>query len=131
MKPFKSFIGERKPVIFMNDGASKTKQSFRDECDITRIVNRFHQTGQLPPSRKQPIFADVSAMGDYRDMIHRQRLGRALFSELSAEERAAFSNDPAQYLLWIEENASRFEGEGAVKAPSSPREAAKPTEGSP
>lgn len=124
---FKSYVGERRPYVTDCSGQSMTKQSFKDECDVTRIVKKFERTGQLPPNTKVGVFADVSSLTDYRTMLHRRRLGEALFGELSLEEKKAFNNDPGQYLLWVETNSAAIEAESdrAGKAPSVPQDAPK------
>lgn len=38
---------KRKHSISFADSPSLTKQSFKDECDVNKIVDRFTRTGQL------------------------------------------------------------------------------------
>lgn len=37
----------------------RTHQSFKDECDITRIVDTYARTGIIPTHRMQPIYGDA------------------------------------------------------------------------
>lgn len=55
-------------------GVSRTHQSHKDQVDINNIVRRFDQTGELPPSNRQPQYADVTLLqGDLTDRINRSR----------------------------------------------------------
>lgn len=45
------------------EGESMTHQSFREETDINKIMDRFQRTGQLPPAKyKEPQYLDVSSL---------------------------------------------------------------------
>lgn len=39
--------------------AGLTHQSFKDECDINRIVETYARTGVLPQRRMEPIYGDA------------------------------------------------------------------------
>lgn len=43
-----------RPHAISFEGVQKvTRDSFRDECDVNKIIERFHSTGQLPPGRAE------------------------------------------------------------------------------
>lgn len=67
-----------------------TKQSFKDECDVNKIVARFQKTGVLPEPRRQGVYADVSNVGEYRDVLHRVRGAEWWFQSLSPELQERF-----------------------------------------
>ena len=39
-------VSPRNPVVFPEQG--RTKQAFKDECDINNIMRRFETSGALP-----------------------------------------------------------------------------------
>ncbi len=49
---------------FVFTRASRTQQSFRDECDINNILRKFNVTGQLPIGSVQPQYGDFSGITD-------------------------------------------------------------------
>ena len=50
----------RKPHAIYFDSPGKTRQSFKDECDVNRIVDRFTRTGIVEHGqRRQPQYGDA------------------------------------------------------------------------
>lgn len=58
-------------VIFNSNKPSKTRQDHAPACDINNIVERYHRTGMVPPSRGlQPQYADVTSLqGDITERL--------------------------------------------------------------
>lgn len=52
----------RERLQFVNVGKSRTQQSFKDECDVNRIIDRFSRTGALPLAGRTPFYDDVTAL---------------------------------------------------------------------
>lgn len=52
----------RERIQFHNVGVSKTQQSFKEECDVNRIIDRFSRTGALPLAGRTPYYDDVTAL---------------------------------------------------------------------
>lgn len=87
---------------------SMTDQSFKDECDMGKLVDRYNKTGffynpltahQNKP--RQPIFedfADVPTFQDAQEVIARSQ---AQFESLPAKLRDYFDNDPALMLAFV------------------------------
>jgi len=53
----------RTRVLTVNDGVSNRDPSFKDECDASKIVERFRRTGELPRRlgpAKAGSYGDVS-----------------------------------------------------------------------
>lgn len=107
-------------------GPSRTKQSMLKECNINWIVEKFAKTGLLAWQNKaQPVFEDVSEIGDYRAAIEKIDAARESFMELPAKVRARFENDAVAFLDFMSDEANRAEAIelGLVKKPD---EAAPP-----
>lgn len=86
----------RAPV---HTGPGKTKQEFKDECDINNIIRRFVKDGFLRHmARGVPQFMDVSDLPDFRTAVDQVRATEEFFGKLPAKLRAKFGNDPARFL---------------------------------
>ncbi len=75
----------------------RTKQSFKDECDINLIMQRAAQGGTISHVTKyEGMYADFS---DYNFGIHIQKLteGREVFDALPAEVRREFGQSPQAF----------------------------------
>lgn len=82
-------------------GPGRTKQSFKDECDINIIMARYEQSGVLEHiNQNGPRYLDVSAF-DYQDAMLTVAAANSLFEELPARLRDKFGNDPAQLLAFV------------------------------
>jgi len=97
------FLSDRRPKIFC-DPEKGAKQSFKDECDINTILAR-HRKGAMVThvNANAGVFADVSEITDYREMIERVRSANEYFMGLSAKVRTFFQNDAAEFLDFISE----------------------------
>ena len=89
-------------VIFESNQPSRTKQSFGDEADINKIMERYNSTG-IMPAVKQGFYADVSDVGDFREAVERVRTVEGMFGSLPSIVRARFQNDPASFLEFVED----------------------------
>lgn len=90
---------ERIRVSIVPEGESMTKQSFKDEADINRIVGRF---GIAPPPEGSQQYLDTVGAKDYLTMVSTITEVDYLFSTLPAKVRASFDNSPANLLETVE-----------------------------
>lgn len=82
--------------------ASRTQQSFADECDINRIMSKFRKTGELNHLAKvNPTYGDFSSGADYKESLDQVKAAQADFGSLSAEIRSAMDNNPAVFLEFM------------------------------
>lgn len=85
-----------------NDG--RTKQAFKDEADINKMIARFDRTGLLDNVNvKQGVYADVSELRDYKSALDVVSSANSLFAELPALIRERFENDPAQLIEFLDD----------------------------
>lgn len=75
---------------------SLTDQSFKDDADINIIMERALRTKQIPMILS-PQFADTTQLLTQFEMRSRIAENNATFYKLSADIRAEFQNDPAQW----------------------------------
>lgn len=97
--------------VRLSTGPGRTKQSFKDECDINKIMARYQQTGVLDFANKhQASYADVSAI-DFQSCMDQIGQAQAMFSDLPSRVRERFSNDPGRFLAFIDNPDNRPEME--------------------
>lgn len=84
---------------------SRTKQEFKDETDITLLVERYRKTGYfydpLTGDRKQPrmpMFEDWSGDVDFQTAQDVVRRGNAAFAQIPAYIRRMFNDSPEAFL---------------------------------
>jgi phage internal scaffolding protein len=96
---------------------SLARQSEADQADINKILARFAKSGIVPMQELPGEYVDVSEVGDYREAVERVARMDAYFSQLPAEVRLKFENDPAALLDAVNDPARRSELEslGLVK----------------
>lgn len=116
MKTFRSAYSQKERIYAPLHGPSMTKQSFRDECDINTIMARYMKTGVLDFANKHaPQYADVSNI-DFAQAMADVLMAKSMFDDLPAKIRARFSNDPGQFLAFIDnpDNASEMLAMGLI-----------------
>lgn len=99
--------GERlKIVTDCSAEGQRTKQEFREECDMNVIIRRFNQSGQLPVNMQnlRPVFADVSEIGDFASAVQQVTAAREAFNALDPDVRARFSNNPVNLVQWLQDD---------------------------
>jgi phage internal scaffolding protein len=94
---------------FVFTSPSRTKQSFRDECDINNILRQFNVTGQLPVGSVQPQYGDFSGITDYQSALNAVMAAQDSFLALPAKVRARFDNDPALFVEFASDEANKDE----------------------
>ena len=84
----------------------RTKQSFKDECDVNKILEKAQIAGGLSHLQRHG-----ASYGDFtqapKDLLEAKQLldrGQAIFDELPAEIRREFKNNPQTFFEFV--NAS-------------------------
>ena len=99
----------KKVKLSFKNTVSRCKQSFREECDVNRIVARARKTGYLiDPSivaNRQAVFMDCSNI-DYMDMLNRVNVAQRAFDALPSDVRSKFDNDVAKLLDFVADPAN-------------------------
>lgn len=98
-------------VATVNTEPTRTQQQFKDECDVNLIMKKYHQTGEIYHiNRKQGVYADLSEVGDFQQMLHTVMEVQHTFDTLPAEVRAKFHNDPAELIEFVKDPKNFEEG---------------------
>lgn len=109
------------------EGGPGAKQSFKEECDINRIMAKSLK-GQpvtwLNP-REPRWGVDVTGQ-DFRASMDVVAKSREMFDELPSAVRKKFQNDPSLFLEWIDnpDNTEEVYKLGLAKRPEVPPEPA-------
>lgn len=119
---------EKEGIIFKEP--TMAIQSEKDNCDINVIMNRYATCGTPLPYRAdgvQPVYADVSELGDYMENYQRCKQAEEMFNALPSALRKELDNNPANLLAFIQNEANRERcveygliNKPAVEAPQAP-----------
>lgn len=85
-----------------SEGA-KTKQSFRDECDINKLMGRYAKQGGLPPVGQNFSFGDVSSVPDYQECLNKINSVADQFAALPLKVRKRFNYSALALLQFLDD----------------------------
>lgn len=92
-----------KPVT-LNYTDSKTKQSFKDECDINNILKKFRLDEIIEAQKHSPdLYQDVSDVAEFHEAQNVIVRAKEQFEALPSYVRETFRNDPALFLEFASE----------------------------
>lgn len=96
------------PMYFEPD-ENQAKQSFKDECDINKIMAKFQKTGLINHyASHAPQYGDIPAI-DYHEALNIVATAESMFEELPSEARKKFENDPEKFLEFVQNPANSEE----------------------
>lgn len=120
---FRTAYGPKLRVaIGFPEGSGRTRQSFKAECDINNIMQRFSRTGVFDSVNRQPgRYGDVSGFS-YQAAMDLVVAAQAQFAELPSKVRNRFRNDPQEFLSFMENEENRDEAIklGLIERPKEP-----------
>lgn len=83
---------------------SLTKQSFKDACDINKILANYDGNMLAEAQMRNPgFYGDFIDAEDYRTALSKITEAESLFEALPAEIRTRFNNDPASFLAFAQD----------------------------
>lgn len=95
-----------KYAISFKDSPSMTKQSFKDECDINNILDRYQRTGMIDHLTKHNYqYGDFDPV-EYHDAMNTIAEGNTMFEELPSKVRAYFEGDPQKFMEYAQDEAN-------------------------
>lgn len=105
---FSTIYGEKPLHQGVSCGEGLTIQSEKESCDINNIIRHYERTGEFyDPSAFprvipcKPIVGDFSNAPDFQEAQSIVLEGVKSFEALPSRIRKRFSNDPAEFLHWI------------------------------
>lgn len=96
-----------RPVVDCSGDTPRTKQQFKDDCDMRKIIQRYRQTGVLPTSNRQAVFGDFSSTNDFRQYVENMMDIEDFFMSLPSGFRKELHNDPANLVDWVKKPENR------------------------
>jgi len=90
-------------VSFETTGDSRTKQSFKNECDVNNILKNYNKTGVMPENFNPGEYRDLDGT-DYQEYMQTVASANSMFEELPSALRKRFKNDPAQLLSFVHDD---------------------------
>lgn len=92
----------------INEEPSLAQQQFKEECDVNHIMKKYEQTGQIyHVNRKQGVYADLSNLTDYRQMLADVQKAEEAFQSLPAKVRYEFGNDPSKLIHFLQDKNNK------------------------
>lgn len=111
-----------------------TQQSFKEDADINVLLERFKVTGVLPQGVVVPSYGDFTGVSDYRTAVEAIRQAENAFTDLPANVRQRFDNDPQKFMEFFNDEKNKDEATRlglVVKAMDPPKGDAERREGYP
>lgn len=82
---------------------SLAKQSFKDECNINNIMQRFEKDGLVDHVNKfNGDYADALGVEDYHTSLNQVMAAKEAFLTLPSRVRANFDNDPGRFMDFVD-----------------------------
>ncbi|WNK14170.1 MAG: internal scaffolding protein [Microvirus sp.] len=106
---FRYNYGPRHRVSISFTGPGRTKQAFKDECDINILMAKYLKTGLMEHvNQALPQFEDVTSL-DYQNAQNLIADAMSMFEDIPSKIRNRFDNDPGKLLDWVHNPANAVE----------------------
>ena len=99
----------QRPGSVLKDGrpAYYTEQNHTKQCDVNEIIKKYDQHGLISHvNRLEAKYGDMTGK-DYKESLDLVIKVKREFDELPSNIRKEFSNDPAEYLAFMENPENR------------------------
>ena len=120
-------------MLFAKKG--RTKQSFKDECDINNIMAKYQKTGAIAHVNKHGAQYGFATSQDFASAMRTVTVAQEMFDGLPSSIRNRFSNNPASFLDFVQDADNKEEGialglwpKGATKGSDEPTKQVPPKE---
>lgn len=100
-------VGERlrTPVV----GKSRTKQSFKRECDINVIMASYQKDGAIGHLNRHGADYGFATSLDFSESMRVVVKAQEMFEDLPSSIRTRFGNDPALFLDFVQDDDNHDE----------------------
>ncbi len=118
--PFKTAYGSHERVLTVNDDPSRAKQSFKEECNINTIMEKYQKTGLVDHVRQhEGNYGEFLSSDDYHDALNQILKAQQAFDTLPSSIRKKFNNSPSEFLEFVhdEKNSDELVEMGLANAP--------------
>lgn len=102
---------KRKRTQVQFNAPSMTKQSFKDECDINKLMKRWSASGDLSNVLRsfelengfRASYGDYTGVQSYHESLNRVLAAENAFMQLPSSLRERFRNDPGEFLAFVQD----------------------------
>lgn len=92
----------RKVSIDFSKDPGVTKQSFKDECDINKILAKFQKQGVVTHvNNHSGSYSDIGYL-DFTEAMQTVTRAQSMFNDLPSHLRKRFGHDPVEFLTFIQ-----------------------------
>lgn len=107
----------RQAVQLDAGGETRTKQSFKKECDINVIMAKYQKTGAITHFNKHQHNYGMADGQTFQDAMNLVCEAQEMFNDLPSSIRTRFGNDPAAFLDFVqnEDNADEMARMGLIE----------------
>lgn len=85
----------------------RTKQAFKDQADINKILAKAQRTGSIAHLVKHGAhYGDFSDITDLLDAYEKLKRGQKIFDELPAEVKREFNQNPGEFFQFVNNPAN-------------------------
>lgn len=85
---------------------SRTKQSFKEECNIKTMVEKYKATGYVNTMVKKPLYGDFTNVGDFQSSMNIVIKAQEAFDALPAKVRERFSYSPVNMVNFLSDESN-------------------------
>lgn len=98
----------RVQIFFPTNG--RTQQHFKEECNVNHIMAKYGASRLLEHyGQFKGNYGDFTNVQDYQTSMNQIIAANDMFMSLPSKIRNRFSNDPAQFLAFVSNEANRDE----------------------
>lgn len=90
-KPLRNYQKPRTHQPLNCPEPGRTKQAFKDDCDINKIMGRYRKTGKVPQSMRPKRYGEQKIDG-FTEMHNKIASVKTMFEELPPETKALFED---------------------------------------
>lgn len=87
----------------------RTRQEFKEECDINTLIRRFGLGYEMPQGLRVPQYGDFSHISNYHEALNQIAAAGETFDLLPAHVRDRFQNDPGRFVDFCLDSKNRDE----------------------
>jgi len=114
-----------RPTVDCSDDIVRTKQEFKDECDINNILAKFRRTGRITHIREHGARYGDATLTSYEEAMLTIAGANTLWEDLPSDLRNKFGGIK-KFLAWQEKASSAEIKQLFGEAPPSPAETEAP-----
>lgn len=103
-EPYSSVYIDKPRDGYIDTTPSRTRQEFKDECDINILMAHYERNAVMPPQNgKTPQYFDASNVPDFRESLDIAREAQEAFMRVPAHVRKELDNDVYKFVEYAQD----------------------------